>query len=156
MKSIGIVRQVDELGRIVIPIELRRVMGMNEGDPVEFFIDDQANRLMFRKYQSGCLFCDSMESISYFRGRQVCSSCLRDMAPQPDVDSMAVLESETALESGEQSEKGKMGGKGANALRRLAEVMQTYPNATQGEWASQLGISQGYVSQLIRKLDKKA
>lgn len=56
MKSIGIVRQVDELGRIVIPIELRKVMGMNEGDPVEFFMDEQTKRLMFRKYQSGCLF----------------------------------------------------------------------------------------------------
>ncbi|MGE7827967.1 AbrB/MazE/SpoVT family DNA-binding domain-containing protein [Paenibacillus sp. NPDC093718] len=156
MKSIGIVRQVDELGRIVIPIELRKVMGMNEGDSVEFFMDEQTNRLMFRKYQAGCLFCDSMDSISYFRGRQVCSSCLRDMVPQPALDSMAMLESAAALESGEQPEKEKSEGKGANALRRLAEMMQTSPNATQGEWAKKLGFSQGYVSQLIRKLDKKA
>ncbi|OPG89580.1 hypothetical protein B2I21_36285 [Chryseobacterium mucoviscidosis] len=154
MKSTGIVRQVDELGRIVIPIELRRVLGMDVGEPVEIFIDDQANRLMFRKYQSGCLFCDSMESISYFRGRQVCSSCLRDMASEPN--SVAVLENAAALESGEQPEEEKTGGKGGNALKRLAEVMRTYPDATQGEWANQLGFSQGYVSQLIRKLDKKA
>ncbi|KZS44945.1 AbrB/MazE/SpoVT family DNA-binding domain-containing protein [Paenibacillus sp. FSL M7-0802] len=158
MKSTGIVRQVDELGRIVIPIELRRVLGMDVGEPVEIFIDDQANRLMFRKYQSGCLFCDSMESISYFKGRQVCGSCLRDMVSQPDLDSMAILESAAALESDDQPEQGSSigGKKGDNALRRLAEVMETYPNATQGEWARKLGFSQGYVSQLIRKLDKKA
>lgn len=156
MKSTGIVRQVDELGRIVIPIELRRVLGMDVGEPAEIFIDDQANRLMIRKYQSGCLFCESMESITYFRGRQVCSSCLRDMVPQSALDSMAMFENAAALESGEQPEEEKTGGKGGDALKRLAEIMRTYPDATQGEWAKQLGFSQGYVSQLIRKLDKKA
>lgn len=78
MRGIGIVRKVDELGRIVLPIELRRVMDLEVGDPVEVFIDDVAERFILRKYRTmACLFCNSSEDqLAFFRGYFACSTCL--------------------------------------------------------------------------------
>ncbi|MEK5645930.1 MULTISPECIES: AbrB/MazE/SpoVT family DNA-binding domain-containing protein [Paenibacillus] len=153
MKSIGIVRQVDELGRIVIPVELRRVLGVDEADALEFFIDEEAKYLMFRKLNSGCLFCESIEALSYFKGRLICTSCLRDIrGPEPH---LAKLESAIALDSEvKPQEEKKTRGKQVDTRKRLAEVMLTYPNATQVEWAEMLGVTQGYVSYLIRTMKK--
>lgn len=95
MESIGIVRQVDELGRVVIPMELRRVLGIHEGEPLEIFIDEEAKRLMLRQYHTGCLFCESMEELSYFRARLVCQSCLKEI----ELQAMARLENAVTLES---------------------------------------------------------
>ena len=56
MKSTGIVRKVDELGRIVLPIELRRTLGIEEKDRIEFFVEGES--VILRKYQPACIFCD--------------------------------------------------------------------------------------------------
>ncbi|MBB3127072.1 transcriptional pleiotropic regulator of transition state genes [Paenibacillus rhizosphaerae] len=162
MKSIGIVRLVDELGRIVIPMELRRVMGINEGDPLEIFVDDEKNQLMLRQYNTGCLFCESMESLSYFRGRYVCQSCKREM----ELETLGRLESAVTLESVEKSsekpsetpseETGKRTRrKKEEVLRQLADVMRTYPQASQSEWARMIGVTPGYVSQLVRIINEE-
>jgi transcriptional pleiotropic regulator of transition state genes len=83
LNSIGIVRLVDELGRLVLPIELRRMLELNEGDVVEFFFDDDNNRIIARKYRTEeCLLCKSTGQLSYFKDRFVCSTCLQDISSE--------------------------------------------------------------------------
>ena len=77
MKSTGIVRKVDSLGRVVLPIELRRTMGMDVKDPVEIFV--QGDRIVLRKYQPACIFCGSTEGTINFNGRLICKSCIDKM-----------------------------------------------------------------------------
>ena len=75
MKSTGIVRKVDELGRIVLPIELRRTLDIAEKDSMEIYIEGDA--IILRKYQPACIFCDSANDIVAYRGKNVCSDCIR-------------------------------------------------------------------------------
>lgn len=77
MKSTGIVRRIDELGRIVIPIEIRRNLGFAERDSVEFLTE--GDRIVLRKHQDACLFCDSSEKIISFQGKIICSKCVNDL-----------------------------------------------------------------------------
>ncbi len=73
MKSTGIVRKVDELGRIVLPIELRRTLDIAERDALEIFVSEET--IVLKKYQPTCVFCDSAKNISVFKGKNVCASC---------------------------------------------------------------------------------
>lgn len=77
MKSTGIVRKVDELGRVVIPIELRRVLDIAEKDPVEIFVDN--NKIILKKYETTCVFCNSSENVTSFKGRNICAECLKEL-----------------------------------------------------------------------------
>ncbi|GGG02003.1 AbrB/MazE/SpoVT family DNA-binding domain-containing protein [Paenibacillus aceti] len=82
MTNIGIVRKLDELGRIVLPVETRRLMELQEKDSVELFINDETEQIILRKYRTQeCVFCSSMERITYFRGRFICFSCLSELSP---------------------------------------------------------------------------
>ena len=74
MKSTGIVRKVDELGRIVLPIEMRRTLDIVEKDALEIYVDGES--MILRKYQAACVFCDSTKNIVSFRGRNVCADCI--------------------------------------------------------------------------------
>jgi transcriptional pleiotropic regulator of transition state genes len=79
MKSTGIVRKVDELGRIVIPMELRRTLGIAEKDPVEIFVDGE--HIILRKYTPGCDFCGNVASVfTELHGKLVCKSCKTALA----------------------------------------------------------------------------
>ncbi|WP_274648395.1 AbrB/MazE/SpoVT family DNA-binding domain-containing protein [Paenibacillus humicola] len=80
MKSTGIVRKVDELGRVVIPIELRRTLGIGEKDALEIYVDGE--RIMLKKYEPACIFCGNAENVTYFKGKIVCNVCLSEM-PSP-------------------------------------------------------------------------
>lgn len=77
LKATGIVRKVDELGRIVIPIELRRTLGIEEKDSLEIFVDGE--RIMLRKYEPACIFTGSAENLMYYRGKMVSRDCLEEM-----------------------------------------------------------------------------
>ena len=77
MKSTGIVRKVDELGRIVLPIELRRTLDIAEKDSLEIYVDEDA--IVLRKYEPDCIFCGNAKNIVDFRGKNVCSSCLKEL-----------------------------------------------------------------------------
>lgn len=77
MKSTGIVRKVDELGRIVLPIELRRTLDIAERDALEIFISD--DRIILQKYQPTCIFCDSSRGITTYRGKNVCANCIASL-----------------------------------------------------------------------------
>ena len=78
MKSTGIVRKVDELGRIVLPIELRRTLGIEEKDRIEIFVDGEA--IILRKYQPACIFCDNAKDIINYKGKNICPDCIRAMS----------------------------------------------------------------------------
>lgn len=77
MKSTGIVRQVDEFGRIVIPKELRNTFDISEKDALEIFVDNDA--IVLRKYEPACIFCGNAKDITIFKGRTVCMSCVSEL-----------------------------------------------------------------------------
>ena len=77
MKSTGIVRKVDELGRIVLPIELRRTLDIAEKDSLEIYVDGPT--IVLRKYQPACIFCEDARDVISFRGKNVCTSCIKSM-----------------------------------------------------------------------------
>ena len=80
MKSTGIVRKVDELGRVVIPIELRRTLGINEKDALEIYVEN--DRIILKKYEpaNACVFCGNEEKLSLFQNKSICSCCRHDLA----------------------------------------------------------------------------
>ncbi len=73
MKSTGVVRKVDELGRLVIPIGLRKTLQIEEKDPIEILVDSE--KIVLKKYQPPCVFCSKTEDIFVFRGKNVCRVC---------------------------------------------------------------------------------
>ena len=77
MKSTGIVRKVDELGRIVLPIELRRTLDIAEKDSLEIYVDGSSFGLM--KYQPAWIFCDDAKDIVNFKGKNVCPNCIKEL-----------------------------------------------------------------------------
>ena len=80
MKSTGIVRKVDELGRIVLPKEIRTTMGIKEKDPIEIFTDEE--RIILSKYNPACTFCANVDNIVYFQGKRICADCLEKINSQ--------------------------------------------------------------------------
>lgn len=75
MKSAGIVRKIDELGRFVIPKETRELLGINIGDSLEIFMDGE--EIILRKYAPGCTFCGNMNDLIIFKGINICGECKR-------------------------------------------------------------------------------
>jgi len=80
MKSTGVVRKIDELGRIVLPIEIRKTLDIQQRDALEIFIDE--NKIVLQKYQPACIFCGQVENIVYFNGKRICSACIEKMKNQ--------------------------------------------------------------------------
>jgi len=78
MKSTGIIRKVDDLGRIVLPIELRRVLDISERDELEIYMEN--DRIILQKFEPACVFCGSMRNLITYRGKNVCQDCVRKMA----------------------------------------------------------------------------
>ena len=74
MKSTGIVRKVDELGRIVLPIELRRTLDIAEKDALEIYVEGES--IVLRKYQAACVFCGGAKNLVSHKGRNVCADCI--------------------------------------------------------------------------------
>ena len=77
MKSSGIVRKVDELGRIVLPIELRRTYDLAIKDAVEIYTDD--DMIILKKFQRTCVFCNSPEDVVEYKGKTICSECMAEL-----------------------------------------------------------------------------
>ena len=75
MKSTGIVRKVDELGRIVLPIELRRTLDIAEKDCLEIYMDGES--IVLKKYQPACIFCDEADGITVCHGKNLCAGCMK-------------------------------------------------------------------------------
>lgn len=80
MKSTGIVRKVDELGRVVIPIELRRTLGIDEKDSLEIYVDGE--KIILKKYEPACIFCHSAEQVVNYKSKNICNDCLKLLSEQ--------------------------------------------------------------------------
>lgn len=78
MKTTGIVRKVDDLGRIVLPIELRRVLDIAERDELEISMD--GDRIVLQKFEPACIFCGETNDLASYSGKNVCRSCIRKMS----------------------------------------------------------------------------
>ena len=89
MKSTGIVRRVDELGRVVIPIEIRNKFGIAEKDPIEIFVDGTS--IVLRKYEQSCIFCGNTENLKDFKGKLVCDNCSKEIF-KDDTDNTSSIE----------------------------------------------------------------
>ncbi|NLZ46913.1 MAG: AbrB/MazE/SpoVT family DNA-binding domain-containing protein [Clostridiales bacterium] len=77
MKSTGIVRKIDELGRIVLPIELRRNFDIKIKDSIEIYTDD--DMIVLKKFQRSCAFCRDGEDLVEYKGKNICTSCLNEL-----------------------------------------------------------------------------
>ncbi|HAG44628.1 MAG TPA: AbrB family transcriptional regulator [Clostridium sp.] len=80
MKSTGIVRRVDELGRIVIPIELRRTLDIEIKDALEIYVDK--DQIILKKYEPACIFCGNARDITNYKGKNICNECLEELSKE--------------------------------------------------------------------------
>ena len=77
MKNTGMIRQLDSLGRIVLPIELRRTLDIKTKDLLEILVE--GNTVILRKYESACDFCGSTSGLAAYRGKMICKRCLKEL-----------------------------------------------------------------------------
>ena len=77
MKTTGMIRQLDSLGRIVLPIELRRTLDINTRDMLEILVE--GNSIILRKYEPNCLFCGSSSGLTPYKDKQICKRCLSEL-----------------------------------------------------------------------------
>jgi len=77
VKSTGIVRKVDELGRIVIPKELRTTLNIEEKDSLEIYVDGE--HIILKKYEPACIFCANAKDVQVYKGKNICPSCLNEL-----------------------------------------------------------------------------
>ncbi len=82
MKSTGVVRQLDTLGRIVIPIELRRTMDIAVKDTLEIFTE--GDQIILKKYHPCCIFCNEANDVVPYKGKLICKHCLEELKGQKD------------------------------------------------------------------------
>jgi AbrB family looped-hinge helix DNA binding protein len=151
MKSTGIIRKIDELGRIVLPIELRRTLGIDIGSPLELYSDE--TNIMLKLYQGySCMFCsDAGSELKSFKGKLICISCLKEIrssAPEPVPE---IIDDPEDVAEGSSPK----GGKQAEMLARLSVIIAQHPNAKQARLGELLGVSAGRVSQLYKVLKEE-
>jgi len=77
MKSTGIVRKVDELGRVVLPIELRRTLDIAEKDALEIYVD--GSTIILKKYEPACIFCNDAKDVISYKGKNICKNCMQEL-----------------------------------------------------------------------------
>ena len=78
MKTSGIIRRIDDLGRVVIPVEMRRVLDMGEREALSISLEN--NAIVLRRARTGCVFCGGGKDVIDFRGKLVCPRCVRQLA----------------------------------------------------------------------------
>ncbi len=78
MKNTGIIRQLDKLGRIVLPMELRKVFDISEGDYLEIYVEN--GNILLSKYSPSCIFCKSTDDILEYKQKNVCSKCITELS----------------------------------------------------------------------------
>jgi transcriptional pleiotropic regulator of transition state genes len=77
MRATGIVRKVDELGRVVLPVELRRTFDIVEKDALEIFVDGES--IVLRKYEPACIFCGNAKDVANYKGKNICPDCMKEL-----------------------------------------------------------------------------
>ncbi len=82
MKSIGVVRHIDRLGRIVLPMELRKVFGIKQDDPLEIYVDE--DKIILKQYKPACIFCGNAKEMVSYKGQNICKKCLEELKAQEE------------------------------------------------------------------------
>lgn len=82
MKGTGITRHLDDMGRIVLPVELRRRMNLEEGTPLEIFA--QGDQIILQKHMEACVFCGNRKELAPFRGKWICKNCREEVASEAE------------------------------------------------------------------------
>lgn len=77
MKATGITRKIDELGRIVLPKELRKTLGIEPGTPIEIYTED--DMIILKKFENRCVLCGSTADVEDVKGKKVCSKCIKEL-----------------------------------------------------------------------------
>ncbi|NFC47385.1 AbrB/MazE/SpoVT family DNA-binding domain-containing protein [Clostridium botulinum] len=77
MKSTGVVRKLDNLGRVVLPKELRKTLNLDEKDPLEIYVDGE--QIILKKYAPACIFCGEAKEVINFKGKNICKICLKEL-----------------------------------------------------------------------------
>lgn len=77
MKSTGVVRRIDELGRIVLPIEIRKNLNIENRDTVEIFVEE--DKIILKKYEPACIFCGNARNVFIFKGKNICPACIKEI-----------------------------------------------------------------------------
>lgn len=77
MKSCGIIRSIDKLGRIVVPRELHKTIGITIGTPMEIFTEGES--IILKQYKLGCTFCNEVGELTEFKGKAICECCMGDL-----------------------------------------------------------------------------
>lgn len=144
----GIVRVVDNLGRIVIPMELRRMLNLNPNVKTEYFCDDKRKAIMVRYHCNECLFCSGKEQTIYFKKFYICTPCIQSLP------ALQVFLARVERERVNETNKKKITNRRKEALDRLQKAMEENPEASQRKLAEILGVSQSWVSQLLRQHQK--
>ncbi|MFC0212094.1 AbrB/MazE/SpoVT family DNA-binding domain-containing protein [Paenibacillus chartarius] len=161
MKSTGIVRKVDELGRVVLPIELRDMLDVKIKDSLEIFIDEEEEIMVLKKYQgSSCIFCGKYSNdLIFFKKYLVCHTCISELGPSTKADNgeedrvyeeVAATVSDVEIDT--KKRKRRKENKSDTVMNQLHAAIMANPKASQAELAKILGISQGYVCILMKKL----
>lgn len=78
MKTLGIIRKIDTLGRIVIPMEMRNKLKISFNEPVEIHME--GNQVILKKYEPDCVFCSSQKDVSEYKGKNVCKKCIEELS----------------------------------------------------------------------------
>lgn len=139
MKDTGMTRELDALGRIVLPVELRRTKGIEIGDPLEFFTDGSV--IMLKKYRSTCcIFCNDLNTTQMYKDYFICDTCASSLhkTDEPKEETPSVV-----------SEKRRT--KKEIRLELLKKIIAEEPWLTQKQIALKMGISQPMVSLLKRE-----
>lgn len=146
----GIVRMIDKVGRIVIPTEVRRVLNLDPNVRTEYFYDDDRKAIMVCKYRAKeCLFCSNKQQNIYFKKFYICMPCIQSL-PALQVF-LERIERERANEAKRKlSKKKTITARRKEALERLHQVMKENPKASQRKIAEILGVSQAWISHLLR------
>ncbi|MXO77164.1 regulator [Paenibacillus sp. OT2-17] len=147
MKNTGMKRPLDTLGRIVIPIEIRNTTGIEIGDPLEFYMDNEKGFLGIGKYNGvACKLCNSAQDLSYFKSSLLCRQCILEMKGNVGVTLIP------APPVREKPKESRIHRSTLQLLKGLRQLMKEYPKAKQSEYAEWLGVSQGRISQLKKLL----
>ena len=77
MKSTGILRRIDDLGRLVLPMELRNKLELGKGDPIEIYVE--GDTVVLKKYEPSCIFCNESENITKHKGKNICRNCVEEL-----------------------------------------------------------------------------
>jgi len=77
MKATGIVRKLDELGRVVLPMEIRKTFEIAEKDALEIFVD--GGSIILKKYEPACIFCSNAKGVENYKGKNICPECMKEL-----------------------------------------------------------------------------